>query len=154
MIQGIVSGGQTGADQAGLKAGKGLHLKTGGYAPLGWRTEKGPAPWLGTQFGLVECESGDYSVRTELNVVVSSGTIIFGHPSPGSLLTQQLCKEYGRPCLWLHEYQQVSSPAHFRLWAERNHIVILNVAGNRESKSPGISAAVERFLWEVVPLCH
>lgn len=40
----IISGGQTGADQGGLDAGKALGLKTGGLMPKGWRTEAGPRP--------------------------------------------------------------------------------------------------------------
>ena len=42
----IISGGQTGADQAGLLAAQALGLQTGGWAPHGWRTDAGPAPWL------------------------------------------------------------------------------------------------------------
>jgi hypothetical protein len=35
----IISGGQTGADQGGLFAAEILKIKTGGYAPKGYRTE-------------------------------------------------------------------------------------------------------------------
>lgn len=38
----IISGGQTGADQGGLRAGRLLHLETGGTAPHNWMTEQGP----------------------------------------------------------------------------------------------------------------
>lgn len=150
MIIGIVSGGQTGADQAGLRAARKLGLKTGGFCPHGFVTEAGPQAWLGPTYGLVETATEDYSERTEMNVTISTGTVIFGSPSAGSNLTQQLCKELEKPCLWLKEYQQVSAQAHFRLWAERNHITVLNVAGNRERKSPGIGIAVERFLIEAI----
>jgi hypothetical protein len=34
-------------------------------------------------------------------------------------------------------------------WIAENRIKVLNVAGNRESRSPGIGARVERFLTEV-----
>lgn len=148
----IVSGGNTGTEQAGLRAAKGLGLKTGGFAAQGWITEKGAAPWLGTMFGLTECE-GDYAERTELNVTIADGTVIFGVPSPGSDLTHACCLEQVKPHIWLREYQQVNAQPRFRMWLERNHITRLNVAGNRESKSPGIGYAVERFLMEVLPLC-
>lgn len=150
MILAIVSGAQTGADQAGLRAARKLGLKTGGFAPLGFKTEVGPQGWLGPTYKLVETASEDYSDRTEMNITISDGTVIFGKPSPGSNLTEKLCKELGKPCLWLKEYQQVSAPAHFRLWAERNNVKTLNVAGNRESKAPGIGIAVERFLVEAI----
>jgi hypothetical protein len=34
----------------------------------------------------------------------------------------------------------------FRAWLREHRVTVLNVAGNRESKSPGIYAAVKRFL--------
>ena len=49
----IESGGQTGADQAGLRAARAERLETGGWAPKGWETEEGPAPWLADS-GLIE----------------------------------------------------------------------------------------------------
>ena len=50
----VVSGGQTGADQAGLRAARAAGIETGGWAPKGWETEEGPAPWL-SDYGLKEC---------------------------------------------------------------------------------------------------
>ena len=37
----IISGGQTGADQGGLRAGAALGLDTGGWIPFGFRTDTG-----------------------------------------------------------------------------------------------------------------
>ena len=83
----IRSGGQTGADQGALCAGHLLDIPTGGWAPLGWRTDDGPEPGLAA-FGLVEAGSADYPTRTHLNVRDSDGTLIFGDiDSPGSKLT-------------------------------------------------------------------
>lgn len=151
-ITGIVSGGQTGADQAGLRAAKQHHLQTGGYAPKDFMTEKGPAPWLGTMFGLVEIEGG-YPERTEMNVIMSDGTVVFGRMSKGSQLTSDVARENRKPFLWLDEYQSSSAPQRLRIWVAKFNIRILNVAGNRESKSPGIGVAVEKWLVEVLPSC-
>ncbi len=53
----IISGGQTGADQAGLYVGKMLGLKTGGVAPPHFMTHEGPNPeLLRDEYGLVEGE--------------------------------------------------------------------------------------------------
>lgn len=41
MIEKIVSGGQTGADQGGLEAAEELGIPTGGWAPAGYYTEQG-----------------------------------------------------------------------------------------------------------------
>lgn len=51
MLERIVSGGQTGADQAALRAARAAGLPTGGWAPRGWLTEEGPAPWLANRSG-------------------------------------------------------------------------------------------------------
>jgi hypothetical protein len=144
----IISGGQTGADQAALLAAKSLGIPTTGYAPHGWRTEKGPAPWLETLYGLMEHPDGDYLSRTEENVRMSDGTVIFGNRSRGSNRTEEFCRVIGKPCLWLKEYQNGTSHTQFRIWMNNHRIKVLNVAGNRESRSPGIGAAVERFLME------
>ena len=44
MIERVISGGQTGADQAGLAVAKRLGIPTGGCMPKGWLTEAGPRP--------------------------------------------------------------------------------------------------------------
>jgi hypothetical protein len=48
----VWSGGQTGVDRGALEGAQGTGLPTGGFAPKDWITEKGPAPELGTKFGL------------------------------------------------------------------------------------------------------
>jgi hypothetical protein len=40
MLERVISGGQTGVDQAALRAAQACGLETGGYAPLGWETEE------------------------------------------------------------------------------------------------------------------
>jgi len=93
----VVSGGQTGADQAGLRAARGAGIPTGRWAPLGWKTEDGPAPWL-ADFGLVECEEPGYPAMTRANVRDSEGTIWFGDPDwPGGRTTLRACVAPGRP---------------------------------------------------------
>ena len=37
MLIKIISGGQTGADMGGLRAGRALNIPTGGSAPHGWK---------------------------------------------------------------------------------------------------------------------
>jgi hypothetical protein len=59
MLEKVVSGGQTGADQGGLRAARLAGIPTGGWAPKGWLVESSDgnrdvaAPWLGPLFGLV-----------------------------------------------------------------------------------------------------
>lgn len=140
MIIKIISGGQTGADQGGLWAGKVLKLETGGVIPKNFRTDTGPNPAL-KEFGLVEDESSNYQPRTIKNVKNSTGTVWFGNSnSPGGKLTINTCKKFGKP--------YIINPTKEALikWIDWNKITILNVAGNRESSSPGIQQKVRDFL--------
>ncbi len=94
----IISGGQTGADQGGLLAGKDLGLETGGTAPRGFITEEGSNIVLNLVFGLSESNSTRYIDRTITNVRDSDGTVIFGDPSSvGSKRTIRTCKVENRP---------------------------------------------------------
>jgi hypothetical protein len=77
MLTRVISSGQTGADQAGLRAARAAGIPTGGWAPKGWLTEKGPSLWL-ADFGLVECPEPGYPPRTRANVRDSDGSIWFG----------------------------------------------------------------------------
>ena len=54
MVRKIISGGQTGADQAGLAVAKRLGIPTGGFVPKGFLTEAGPRPDLAAEYGLEE----------------------------------------------------------------------------------------------------
>jgi len=99
MLTRVISGGQTGADQAGLRAARSAGIPTGGTAPKGWETEDGPAPWL-AEWGLVECNRPGYPARTEANVRAADATIIFGDVTgKGTALTVEWCKRTNRTFL-------------------------------------------------------
>ncbi len=132
-LEQIISGGQTGADQAGLYAAEAVGIKTGGMMPARFRTQAGSNYALAARFGLLEHSSWKYPPRTEVNVAGSDGTIIFGNPfSPGCALTINLCKQYHRP------YEVNLTASQLRAWVEEKGIKVLNVAGNREETNPGI----------------
>lgn len=148
MLDRVVSGGQTGADQAGLRAARSANVPTGGWAPLGWLTEDGPAPWL-AEWGLVECPDPGYPARTRANARDSDGTVWLGDwHSSGGRATLDACRSEGKPFMIVH--QGVTRPSQVAEWLEAEGVRILNVAGNRESVNPGIGARVERFMAEVL----
>ena len=141
----IISGGQTGADQGGLVAGKKLLLETGGTAPPGWMTEDGPFPELESHFGLVEGlpDPKIYVKRTEANVLDADGTILFGKiTSPGTRLTLRYCIRNAKP--------HISNPTvqELRDFVDVFEIEVLNIAGNRESKKPGIAGKTTDLIVE------
>ena len=148
MLKKIISGGQTGADQGGLEAGRELGLETGGTCPFGWRTELGSQLLLLEGFGLVPNLSSRYPDRTRKNVVDSDGTIIFGDfYSRGTMLTINCCRRARKPLYRIcREDNPVIEKQDFLDWLEKYSIEVLNVAGNRESKNLGIQERVRTFL--------
>lgn len=124
----IKSGGQTGIDKMSLEVGRKLGLKTGGTAPLGWKTENGPDYSL-EGFGLIQSQSSDYTIRTIKNIQDSDGTVVFGNSkSVGSKLTIRMCGVHQKP------YIINPSPVELNAWLNLNNIKTLNGAGNRASK--------------------
>lgn len=144
----IISGGQTGADQGALLAARELGIETGGWAPKGWRTEEGPSPWL-ADYGLKQSSSADYIVRTRSNILMAEATVIFGKESVGSRATWNYASSIPNYKVhWAHlPPWEMGSHATEELaimlveWA--GEIKTLNVAGNRESVSPGIRKTVK-----------
>ena len=62
MLKRVISGGQTGVEQVALRAAKALGIETGGWAPIGWKTEEGESAWLGAEYGL-EIHKGGFEAR-------------------------------------------------------------------------------------------
>jgi hypothetical protein len=158
MIGKIISGGQTGVDQAALRAAKACGIPTGGWAPKRWRTEDGPAPWL-ADFGLREHASADYLDRTRANVGDAGLTLILitresdlARETALTLRVAQVHKAHG-----VNHYVSVMSyPGAvercrdaLKWFADAGESVV-NVAGPRESESPGIGERTETFLAEVL----
>ena len=155
MIEKIISGGQTGADRAGLDAAALLKIPTGGTAPKGFRIcnydgTDGSDPSL-ANLGLVEHPLSSYPPRTKQNVLDSHGTVWFGFSkSPGGVLTIKTCKTEGKPVLILETPFTKDLEKRFINWIQNNNIKILNVAGNRHSKfNPDIYQCVFDFLISV-----
>lgn len=129
MITKVISGGQTGVDQMGLRVAKSLGIPTGGTAAKGWMTELGPYPSLATDYGLVECTKSGYPPRTEQNVKDADFTVLFGNSSsPGSQLTLQYIKQHNKPSIINPNSAEL---AHL---LDNLNVQVLNVAGNRGGK--------------------
>jgi hypothetical protein len=154
MISKLITGGQTGADQGALLAARAADVPTGGHAPAGYLTETGPAPWL-ADFGLVEMESrGDfYRERTRCNVADAGACLWFGDPnSPGGRLTLGLC--YAKAVPTFSVLTRAVTPESVAAWLTSGVPTgaVLLVAGNRESKNPGIGERVRLFMDDVFRL--
>lgn len=145
----VLSGGQTGVDQAALRAARACGLETGGFAPLGWETEDGPAPWL-ADFGLIEHHDPGYPARTVANVEAADGTLWLGSiSSRGFAATHDAALQFSMSYPFLICYSGATTPSKVVAWICASRISILNVAGNRESVNPCIGKHTERFLLRV-----
>lgn len=133
MILRVISGGQTGADQAGLAAARAVGLPTGGWVPQGCRTESGPMSELVTLYGCQETTTDAWAERTVKNAQWAHVTLWFGRSgSPGYNLTRKSVLAAER------EWKFQPELAELRMLKQLQIPFIVNVAGNRESKNPGI----------------
>lgn len=140
----IVSGGQTGVDRAALDVAMGIGIPHGGWCPRGRLAEDGRIP---DRYLLEETEAADYPTRTEKNVVDSDGTLILcrGEPTGGTDFTRRVAERRRKP-LWIVDLDVLGDPDAIRRWIREQGIAVLNVAGPRESQSPGIGEAAYQFL--------
>lgn len=129
----VISGGQTGVDQAALAAASKEGFKTGGWAPNGWLTSDGPAKKLLKSYGLREHPSKGYKVRTWANVKLADATIrlCVNFKSPGELCTLNAIRHFKRPYL---DIPLVGLQVTSRYECVRflSNVRILNVAGNTQ----------------------
>lgn len=145
-IKKIISGGQTGADIAGVDAAIECGVNYGGWLPKGRKCEDGTVPDTYTEFK--DLARGGYPKRTEQNVKDSDGTVIFsyGTLSSGSALTARLCKQHSKPCLYVDLEIDTDHARLLQDWITEWDIKVLNVAGSRESKHVGIYERVKAII--------
>jgi len=67
----------------------------------------------------------------------------------GTALTVAHAHQIGKPCL-IVALEEGIEPTAFREWLDAHQIAVLNVAGPRESKRPGVYAAAMRGLEELL----
>ena len=109
-------------------------------------TESGPDLSLKI-YGFIEADTVDYRFRTIRNIEDSDATIIFATvpESDGTRLTIDHAKAIGKPLLLVNPFDPSASKK-VKEWIQSANPSTLNVAGNRESVSPGISQATENVL--------
>ncbi len=113
----------------------------------------------------MESKSADYVARTEANVVDSHCTVVFtfGKPGGGSKKTVALAEKHQRPCLSVDLAATTNEEAARAVleWLAPGGLMmpgvpspqsnpVLNVAGSRESKAPGIQQRVREVMLMVL----
>jgi len=148
MLEKIISGGQTGVDRAGLDAAIELGLPYGGKVPKGRLSEEPDG--VPMRYELIELDSDRYPVRTRANVMDADGTLLLCSKeqlarSRGTVLTLAFARQYEKPW-WVADPTRSHHVPRVVAWIKEHDIKVLNVAGPRESKCPGIHAQSVSFL--------
>lgn len=151
----VISGGQTGVDQAALRAARDLGIAIGGWCPPNRKSESGEIP---VDFSLVETphERAELapdvprSLRTEWNVRDSDATLILrprhpAGPDLGTDWTVACAMRYGRPML-TGDPSDSEAKGRIVSWAKSLGVTTLNVGGPSESTVPGIGEQVVELL--------
>tara|TARA_Y100000034_G_C6871613_1_gene398022 strand:- start:1089 stop:1574 length:486 start_codon:yes stop_codon:yes gene_type:complete len=148
----IISGAQTGADIAGIKAAKDAGLETGGWIPRGFITQAGPKPEYAELYNITEHSSDKYPPRTFANAKDSEATVRFAGNwgSPGERCTLKAIEQYNRPHMDVDfgDYTKVDEVREFVSQFE-----VVNIAGNSERTCRDIEDFVYRFMFEVLKGC-
>lgn len=133
----IISGGQTGADQAGLYAAHDNGVKTGGIAPANYMTLTGSNYKLRDIFGLTSTLGG-YRLRTYLNVQNSDCTLRFAYDfnSSGEKCTKNAIDKYQKPYMDIDLNYPIGDDLILDIskWIITNKFEVINIAGNAQRK--------------------
>jgi hypothetical protein len=91
---------------------------------------------------LKELDSDDYAVRTQRNVRDADATLILypGALAGGTALTERIARRLNRPVLLIDTDKQTDRAiiTQIRTWLDALQPAILNIAGPRESRHPGL----------------
>ena len=155
-ISSIRSGGQTGADRGALDAAREAQVPICGWCPPGGLAEDLPEPpgLLAAYPELKESAGEGYVERTALNVRDSHATLIVApagiEPLSGTEMTVRFAEEYGRPHLIIRGTDGIGTAV---AWlGELGRGITLNVAGPRESKTPGTYATAKAVVSALLEL--
>ena len=142
LVAQIRSGGQTGADRGSLDAAREAGIPICGWCPAnGLAEDSTPGNTLLEMYPeLIPTPSTGYVQRTAWNVRDSHATLIVApdglEPGSGTEMTKRFAEAYGRPCLVVAGPEDLDD---IIPWLEREGKgLVLNVAGPRESKLPGV----------------
>jgi hypothetical protein len=142
----VVSGGQTGVDRAALDVARELGIPHGGWCPRGRRSEDGAIPEV---YALRETPESRYEQRTEWNVRDADATLLLYRDelAGGTAFTYQCVRSLGRSHA-LVDLTGNPDPRDLADWIEA--FAVVNVAGPRESRNPGIYEEARQYLLDLL----
>lgn len=141
-------------DRAALDAAIKLGMEYGGSVPRGRKAEDGPIDKGYSK--LVELKGESYRARTEKNAADADATVVFtiDTPTEGTAYTVDCLKKHGKPYLLvdLKTADDREVVEAIDCWLRQTTPEILNIAGPRESKAPGIYERVYHILLQTMGL--
>jgi hypothetical protein len=151
LIAKVVSGGETGADRAGVDFAISHDLAYGGWVPHGgWAEDLREPPGLLALYDhFVPTQSADPGVRTTLNVRDSTATVVFTPriaTSPGVTQTLQMANVLKRPFIVIDPSSDDADALLSEFFERLDWAATLNIAGPRESEVPSLYRSVTDLL--------
>lgn len=143
----IISGGQTGVDRAAIDAAIAVGLPYGGIIPKGRLAEDGTISKI---YILTEAPSPEYTYRTEQNVIHSDATLIVSYLpiNGGTSLTEEYCQKHSKT-YFIANLDDPHIEQKILDWLQKTKPKVLNIAGPRESKFPGIYKTTQKLFEKI-----
>ncbi len=154
----IITGGQTGVDQAAMDAAIELGLLTGGWCPPGRECDNGIIP---SKYKLRETTARcspdaphlPRSMRTKMNVFDANALLVLRPDSvasdPGTDYTILCAQKLGKPILILDPYR-TGNISNIRVWLKEMGFKVLCVAGPSERTCSGVGSVVYSLMKAVL----
>jgi hypothetical protein len=139
MLRKIITGGQTGAEQAALDAAIELDIPHGGWVPKGRAAEADP---LLEKYNVQKMPVSSRPKVIEQNVIDSDGTLLISHGELSGKLAgaRDMAVQHARP--WIHidlnMTTELDAALKTSIWMIEHNIRVLNVSGSKASKDPEI----------------
>jgi hypothetical protein len=148
MIEKIVTGGESGAEQEAWAAARRAGVATGGYMRRGFATEDGPTPRLGALYGAIEFPL-DEPTRARANLRRADAMLWLGDPlSDEGRAAIGACRDAGKP--FLPAQPGLTLVADVVSWLVVFEVKTLVVASSPASRVPELGANAGQFLDQVL----
>jgi hypothetical protein len=127
MLRKILTGGESGAEQAAWRAASAFGIAVGGWIPEGFPTDDGPRPEFAELYGSIELPTDNSAAPTEQNIHDSDATLWFGDTTTEEAQTTvEACIRLGKTCMFIYP-TAAFAPANVAAWLRDGKIQTLTV---------------------------